>query len=183
MIQFHLSKALSSDLAMHLQEREGIEKRAMQWFGHRVFVQRRKCVIMMELQSRYSMAFCGLTKPDFKRFPELFEDRLWREVVAICQPNEANAAKLTGFAEQVAAGQIYAPGHDRSVQAHINEVAWCLDDMSWEAGRLPADPGEEFAFGVHMNEGPRSHKGQKRYFVPLEVFRDSWMGMLAEVHD
>jgi hypothetical protein len=178
MIQFHLSKALSSDLAMHLQECENICKGVMHWYGHRVFVQRRKCIIMMELQSRYCMTFCGLTKPDFKRFPKLFEDRLWREVLAICQPDESQAEKLTGFTKQVAAEQNYRPGHDRSVQSHINEVAWCLDDVSWEAGRLPADSVEEFAFGVHMNETPRRYKGRKGCFIPIEVFREIWTGKL-----
>ena len=167
---------------MHLQEREGIEQYAMQWHGHRVLVRRRKCIIMMELQSRYCMVFCGLTKPDFKRFPELFEDRLWREVLAICRQNEQPGKKLAVMAKRVAAEQIYQPRHHRSVQGHIDNIAFYLDDTAWQADRLPANPEEEFAFGLQMNQSPSRRKDQKGYICPAEVFRDIWMGMLAQVH-
>jgi len=35
-----------------------------------------------------------------------------------------------------------------------------------------------FGLGVRVNERIRRRKGDKGYFVPLQVFRDFWLGML-----
>ncbi|MDA1302312.1 MAG: hypothetical protein O2868_19840 [Proteobacteria bacterium] len=75
MIQIHTSKALAADLKAQLAEVPA-GPGAMQWYAHRVYVLRCKCVVAMEAQSRYAMIFTGLTKPDFEMFPELFLERL-----------------------------------------------------------------------------------------------------------
>lgn len=177
-MQIHCSKALAVDLKSHLVDAP-TNLRAMQWYGHRVQVLRRKCVILMELQSRYAMVFTGLTKPDFQRFPELVRDRLWREALSICQLDEPRSGQLAALVDAIAQPVQIVAGSDRSVQAHINEVTWHLDYFAQEAGELPRDDGDMFAFGLRMNKTPRSRKGEKGYFYPLEVLRDFWLGLLA----
>lgn len=181
MLQFHLSKTLSEDMTMHLSAGQPMIGGALQWYAHRVTVLRRKCVIAMEWQSRYCMVFAGMTKAEFQNFPEIFTDRLWREVASICQLDDGQTEKLAALANMVAEEQVYQSGSDRSVQAHINDVAWHLGYEANQAGYLPEKPEEAFGFGIKMNEWLRKRKDDKDYFVPVEVFRDCWLGMLEHM--
>lgn len=181
MLQFYLSKDFSKDMSMHLSE--GAEPivdqhaRAMQWYAHRITVKRRKCVIVMELQSRYAMVFCGLTKRDFENFPELFRKRFLCEVASICQFGDDAQSKLTPLVEAQSDQQIFQTGFNRSVQAHINDVAWHLDNWAHEHDRLPADDSECFDIGVFVNQLLRKCSGDKDYFEPLERYRRFWTSL------
>lgn len=181
MLKFHLSKTLSKDLSMHLAEPLTDSNAAMQWYAHRVTVLRRKCIIAMELQSRYCMVFCGLTKKEFAAFPDTFQEQLWREAVTVCQLDELQADKLAAPIHIIGDEQHYQSGSDRSVQAHINDVAWHLKDMAEEIGFLPESPEDAFGFGVKVNELLRICKGDKDYFRPIDEFRGFWLEMLDEV--
>ncbi len=166
-------------MKMHIADPIEINPGAMQWYGHRVTVMRRKCVLMMEFKSRYCMVFAGLTKPDFENFPGLFVDRLWREAVSICQLDDMQSEHLAALVHIVAEQQHYQLGSDRSVQAHMRQAADDLDYMvNYRVGRLPEAGEEAFGCGVKINEMLRKCKGDKDYFVPLEEFRDFWLGML-----
>jgi len=182
MLQFHLSKVLAKDMAMHLQASAPAEPAgALQWYAHRVTVNRRKCVLLMEQRSRYCMVFCGLTKPDFANFNNTFRDRLWREVLSVCNLDDEQSAHLRGLVHLATEEFTFAPGHDRSVQAHINDVAWHLEDQAYASNSLPLEPHEAFAFGSFVNGLIRKRKGDKDYFHPLDVFRDFWLDLLAEL--
>ncbi len=180
MLQFHLSKDLASDMKVHLASPQAINPASLQWYGHRVTIMRRKCVLMMELQSRYCMIFTGMTKPDFERFPERFIERLWHEAVSICQLDDERSEMLAELVFSVAEDQHYQVGYDLSVQSHIRQMVEEIKSyVHHYAGRLPASDEEMFALGVNVNERIRKRKGDKDYFVPLKVFRDFWLGMLA----
>lgn len=181
MLQFHLTKTLSKDLSMHLGIPTPINNSAMQWYAHRITALRRKCIIAMEGYSRYCMVFCGLTKKDFERFPEMFLDRLWREAVSICQLDEIQSEKLAALAGMVAEEYQFQTGSDRSVQSHINDVAWQLKDIAEEIGYLPIAPEDAFGFGIRVNEQLRICKGDKDYFRPIEDYREFWLGMLQQL--
>jgi len=187
MLQFHLSKVLAKDMAMHIQgsattNTAAAQPGALQWYAHRVTVNRRKCVLLMEPQSRYCMVFCGLTKPDFADFPSLFRDRLWREVLSICKLDDKQSDELRALVHLLSEAAVFAPGHDRSVQAHINDVSWHLEDQANASNSLPLEPHEAFAFGSFANGLIRKRKGEKDYFHPREVFRDFWLGLLQELN-
>lgn len=180
MIQIHTSKALAADLKGHLNEAP-ISQGAMQWYAHRVYIMRRKCVIVMEAQSRYAMVFTGLTKPDFGRFPDLFLDRLMRESLSICQLNDEQSGRLANLVMLLGESVQISQGSDRSVQAHVNDVARELDWTSQEIGYLPEHDSHEFNFGLRVNQTPRKRKGDKDYIYPIEVFRGFWLGLLGHV--
>ena len=180
MIQIHTSKALAADLKAHLTEVPS-GPGAMQWYAHRVYILRRKCVIAMEAQSRYAMVFTGLTKPDFERFPELFMDRLMREALSICQLDDEQSEHLAALVMLLGESIQISPGSDRSVQAHINDVARELDWMSHDIGYLPEQASHEFNFGLRVNQMLRKRKGDKDYFYPLEELRGFWLGLLGHV--
>lgn len=181
MIHFHLSQTLGKDLEKHLAEAPMDATGAMQWYAHRVTVARRKCIIALELQSRYAMVFCGLTKTEFEYFPELFQDRLWREVISICAlDDDDDIAEMSNLVLNVSVEQHYAVGSNRSVQSHIRQVA---DELAWmvdnDIHRLPMSGSEAFAFGLGANEMLRSTKEFKGYFRPFAIFSDFWLGLLA----
>jgi hypothetical protein len=179
MLQFYLSQTLAVDMQKHLAEPVAAIPGAMQWYGHRVMLLRRKCVLMMELQSRYCMVFAGLTKPDFENFPDLFVERLWREVVSICQLDDEQSARLASLALLVGERQRYQAGSNRSVQAHLRQAATDLDYMvNYQVGRLPDAIEEQFGCGVKINQSLRKYGDDKDWFVPLEEFRDFWLNML-----
>lgn len=179
MLQFHLSKNAAKDLKPHLSESSKPALGTMQWYGHRVTIMHRKCLLMMEMQSRYCMVFAGLTKPGFEQFPELFAERLQNEVVSICQLEDQRAYQLAELIQEMSQEQHYQIGSDRSVQAHINQA---VDELSFMAnfqeGRLPELDEEQFGCGVRINQTPRKTKSDKDFFFPLEKFRDFWLGML-----
>ncbi len=179
MLQFHLSRTLSGDLKKHLSDSLDTDAGAMQWYGHRVTVMKRKCVLMMELRSRYCMLFAGLTKQDFDRFPDLFADRLWREVLSICLLDDEHSSQLASLALLTGEQQRYQLGSNRSIQTHLRQAAEHLHDIAnQQMGRLPQSGEEQFGCGVQINETLRKCKGDKDYFVPLDRFRDFWLGML-----
>ena len=176
-MQIHVSRALSTDLKRYLVEAP-VNLQAMQWYAHRVHVLGRKCVILMEARSRYAIAMTGLRKADFDQFPALFHDRLWREAVAICGLDEARSERLAGLVNVVAQPVEIITGFDRSVLAHMRDVVWVLKDKAQGTGSLPGNAGEEFAFGLYVNETPRFRKGDPKSIYPLEVMRGFWLGLL-----
>lgn len=182
MLQFHLSKDASKDLSSHVGAAESINYQGMQWYLHRVTVARRKCLVVMELQSRYAMVFCGLTKPDFERFPEMFMERLLREALLwLGQERELSESQMQDVADvclSIVEDQTYQVGSDRSVMAHINEVAWLLRKCVEDGYLLPEDDLDAMAFGEKANTMLRKTKEHKDYFYPKEVFTDFWAGLL-----
>lgn len=181
MLQFFLSETFSKDLSMHLYD--GVEPifdrhaRAMQWYAHRVTAKRRKCVIVTEVQSRYTLVFCGLTKRDFERFPELFRKRLLCEVASVCQLDKEAQDKLTPLVVAQAEQQIYQSGSISEIVDHIDDVVRQLDDWVGEHGRLPVDDSECFDFGLSVNQTRRSRDDESTDFEPLERFRRFWSGL------
>ncbi len=187
MIQFHLSKDLATDLAIQPQASSDADPGSMHWYAHRVTISRRKCIIAMEQQSRYAMVFCGLTKQDFVQFPSLFQERLWREVCAATQLESplsaADIELLSDLALSLCAEQHYQPGHDRSVTSHINQVKEHLEAaVLYDGYPLPVDDDDALSFGIQANQMLRKCKGDKDYFVPLQVFSDFWLGLLRHLN-
>lgn len=181
MIEFRISQTLARDLSMHLQPSRPAVAYGLQFYAHRVTVARRKCVIVMELQSRYAMVFCGLTKKEFEHFPEIFQERLWREVLSICEPeNEDDMAFMSDLVLGLSSEQFYQPGSHRSVQAHIGQVA---EQLAWMVNngiyKLPVSSSEAFGFGLDVNEVPRTIRGKHESFQPFVVFRNFWKDLLV----
>jgi len=178
MIQFHLTKKLAKDLKKHVQPKAEINYQAMQWYANVVTVARRKCIIAMELQSRYVMIFCGMTKEELEQFPKIFQERLWREVLALCgeEVNEDVLKKLSDQVLSLANEQNYQEGHDRSVSTHMNQVAQSLEIyVQYQGYDLPVSSAAAFEFGVRENQMIRKRKANKDYFRPIEVFREFWL--------
>lgn len=191
MIQFFLSNILAVDMAMHLAEpplddsihtqgQAELERRqpasllpAMTWYAHRVTVGGHQCIITMEATTRYAMVFCGMRAADFECFPSLFQERLWREIFGVCEGiPEGDMNQLSAIVLNICEQQCYQAGHDRSVTAHIKQVAGQLEFMYHNGEALPVDRQAAFNFGVGINKTVRKRRGEKDYFLPEEAFQD-----------
>lgn len=186
MLQIHLSQSLAKELESHLQETIAAEPTALQWYAHKVVVDRRKCLVMMEYQSRYAMVFCGLTKKEFDNFPDMLQERIWREVNIISQLDESltedDFAILSDLTLDLTATQYYQRGSDRSVMSHISQVVDDLRSSVEDDGfELPTNSNEAIHFGLGVNDMFRKRKGDKDYFVPLEVYTGFWLGLVEVV--
>ncbi len=192
MIQFYLSKDLAKDLSSlpieDAQAPEDADDGAVIWYAHRVTIMGRKCIIAMELQSRYAMVFCGLTQPDFDNFPQIFGQRLLQEACVITQIQEplpeTDVQLLCELANEVSMEQNFACHSDRSVQSHINQVKDHLEDLVLRGGYpLPESPDDSMRFGLLANDMLRKTKNHKDDFVPLEIYADFWLGMIRHVKE
>ncbi|GAB3111686.1 hypothetical protein G8770_20400 [Aestuariicella hydrocarbonica] len=182
MLQFHLSKDAAKDLNAHLGDNEPVNYQGMQWYLHRITVARRKCIVAMELQSRFAMVFCGLTKPDFERFPDIFFERLMREALLsleqIVELQDSQMRSVMELGLSIAEDQVYQTGSDRSVMAHINDVAYLLRQCVEDGYPLPEEDWDAMAFGGKANSMLRKTKHHKDYFYPKEHFGEFWEGLL-----
>lgn len=178
MLHFHLSKNLEKDFAPHIAPNAIAALHPQHWYLQKINVLRRKCVLAIEEKSRYAMVFCGLTKNEFAHFPEIFQERLWRESMSICQmEDDANArSDLVLSTSQL---QTYEIGSDRSVQAHLKDAIWRFQWDIEEVGRLPETGEEHFIAGLRINDTIRTIRGSKTWIVPVEQFRTGWLRLLG----
>lgn len=179
MLRLHLSKNLEKDFAPHIAPNAIAALHPQHWYLQKITVLRRKCVIAMEEKSRYAMVFSGLTKNDFAGFPEIFQERLWRESMAICQLDDEENARLSELVLNTSQLQSYEIGSDRSVQAHLKDASWQFRWDVDEIGRLPATSEGHFVAGLRINDTIRTVRGSKTWIVPVEQFRAEWLRLLG----
>ena len=160
-------------------ERPGGERPAhlQQWLVHMVRVQRKPCVLAMEVKTRFAMLFTGLKKGDGVGFINLLVERLANEM-AFAAEDVGMAVDVdvmvANFAARHGAFRFYLRT-DRSTQSHLNDVAWHLQIQADEAGCLPEGHEECAMFDEFANEILRTTKGRKDYFVPAEEMLCDWL--------
>lgn len=186
MMQIHVSKRLGQTLKPLLAPAGQPDLQALQWYAHLVTVADADCVIVMEQQSRYALIFCDLSRRELANFPDMLKDRLWREVALLAQLESPLAKRELAFLIELAAGiggrQSYSLGTDSSVLSHIRQVKEQLEYLVYdEALPLPVAADDAVRFGLAVNDTMRSRKSTRDWFVPLEVFRDFWLGLLDHV--
>ena len=173
-MHFHASSIFAKDAGLTelSPQPESIPTAAQHWFIHRVTLERRKCVLAMEEQTRIVMLLCGLTKPDFAQFPTLFADRLWRTIVAVCEVPNAQFGVVRERTFALCMNPAWHKFQDRSVQSHIRQAAFEWEcHMSFDG--FPTDSTQEFAYSLKLNQAPRTRHGGK-FIMPLGEFPKVW---------
>lgn len=184
MIQFHLSKDAAKDLKELLDPPEPMNYQAMQWYLHRVTVARRKCIVAMERTTRYTIVFCGLTKKDFAAFPQLFCYWFSLHVLACVSEqlgqDEAREQHVIEVAADLASGQSYQVGFDRSVTAHIKQVVELLRYYVEQRNYpLPVEPRDTALFLMRANDELRKTQDAPDYFLPTVEFSNIWLELFG----
>jgi len=75
MFRILATAGLAKDLGPASENVEA-DAKILTWYGHRVIIERRKCVVLMEATTRYGLLFPGMTRPDFKRLDQRLHQRL-----------------------------------------------------------------------------------------------------------
>ncbi|MDA3902994.1 MAG: hypothetical protein PF441_06040 [Desulfuromusa sp.] len=182
MIHLHSSKVFSDDLAKaKCVLSSSANGSAWHWYAHRITLMRKKCVIVMEEASRYALVFVGLKQKDFSRFDQILTGRILAEASWLCDlPQPETNKRLMAVLEQKSSPVCCSQGLDRSVQAHIRQVADELEYLvRYRFERLPESPDEEFVLGSFVNDTLRKRGGDKDYFSPQEKWRESLLALLA----
>ncbi|MFP8966951.1 DUF6933 domain-containing protein [Pokkaliibacter sp. CJK22405] len=179
MIQIYLSKALAGNMKPILSAELDIQPDGMHWYAHLVTLPQGRCVLAMEEYSRYVMLFTDVDFDDISHFPELFRERLWREVLAVCMLDDNSTKDVLGaLVDQLSIQQVYRQGYDASVMAHLRDVSQHLEEETKKLGHLPRSQEDAFNFGLRVNDVERHRGGSSRGFRPLQLFSESWLGML-----
>ena len=183
MIHLHTSKIFNDDLSKAGCPLTTAKNKNSDWHWHvhRITLMRKKCIIVMEEASRYALIFVGLKKNDFAHFDQVLISRIIAEASWLCDlPHPGLNEKLIAAVGQRCSAVVFSQGLNRSVQAHIRQVA---DEVEYfvkeRLGFLPDRPEEEFALGARINDTPRRCGKSKDYFYPPERWHEFLMALVA----
>ncbi|MEG0278496.1 MAG: hypothetical protein RR510_16530 [Morganella sp. (in: enterobacteria)] len=149
-----------------------------QWLVHAIKVKRKHILIAMHVHTRYAMVFCDLKKADKSTFLTLFMERLFNgmlffaEEFALC--DESKFRQIFAEFDEYHRDIYFCLRGDRSVQGHINDVAWQFENAVNDAGCLPDNYAESASFDEWQNASLRSARQSKDYFFPDETMFTRW---------
>lgn len=151
-MRIDLSKDLAKPLAKHLNPAKEIQP-DLWWRAEVAQIGTHICVVAEEQYSHYILVLCGLGKDDFANFPQLFCDRLWREVAVIC--------KLSGLYDRetlakhllaICGEQRYHLDPEPQEEGRLLSVMEKLERrFLYERQPLPTDGKSAFEFGFEIN--------------------------------
>ncbi len=157
------------------------------WLVHAVNVQRKKVLIAMHVETRYSMVFVGIQKGDWLEFTNQLLERLFNnmqffgEEFEMC--DEESFEEMFNEFIKLHPKPYFCQRGDRSVQSHINDVAWQFEDQVYQAGSLPEGHEQSASFDEWINSLIRSTKQKKDHFHPDEEMFIDWMQTYSELGD
>ncbi|PMO52474.1 DUF6933 domain-containing protein [Vibrio splendidus] len=157
------------------------------WLVHAINIQRKKVLIAMHVETRYSMVFVGIQKGDWAEFTNQLLERLFNnmqffgEEFELC--DEESFEEMFNEFIKLHPKPIFCQRGDRSVQSHINDVAWQFEDRVYQVGTLPDGHEESASFDEWVNGLIRSTKQKKDHFHPDEEMFIDWMQTYSELGD
>ncbi len=146
--------------------------RPWQWVVHAIKVSRKTVIIVMDYHSRFSITLTGIKKGDHANFMAQFELHLkthvWELFASVIDDKQHAQEVIAAYFSTFNQCAFYARS-DRSVQAHINDVAWHFSEYySASPGYFPE--GEELLnFDDSVNRLMRKPKGSPDYIYPDNV--------------
>jgi len=147
---------------LRLKPNAGVGDDETGWHANLLLVERRKCALFTHDQTLFSFLLCGLTRPDFAYFPEVFGQGLFKALL------------LSGFDQQQIERMLdttreirYTKTSSRSVLGSMNDMKQILEWVIRSRGGLAVvDPAELLNL---LNSIPFKAIG---YDKPLERMRD-----------
>lgn len=92
------------------------------WHAHTFMIHRKKCIILMNDLTRYSMVYYGVTKTTIKNFGKTFRDALYQNWRFEGIADERIDEYITN------GGEIkFAPTYNRSILGSINDMIWLTE--------------------------------------------------------
>lgn len=179
LVETPLSKDPADDARL-LRDHDGkAPAHLWQWQVHMVTVRRRPCVLVMEHDSRYSMLFTRLKAGDMAGFVSQMLERLlkqqYTETLALGEPPLASIDEMAHRLMQQHSDFRFFLRSERSVQAHLNEVARGLADQAAASSSLPEGHEQCVMFDDHCNNFIRRSKTRPDWFYPQQVMLWRWL--------
>ena len=153
----------------------GISTQYAQWILHAFTVDRRRCIVAMEFDSRFSMTFSDLEPGNVEEFVNTFTERLLNNIYWLGeQVGYFDAGYFPVIAHSFLSkhdGIAFFNRSDRSVQTHINDVIQRFREQTEEIGLLANYDEQAMAFDELMNSLARNSKQHRQTFYPeVEMF-------------
>lgn len=149
------------------------------WQIHVINVQRKKILIAMHLDTRYAMVFADTKKGDWAGFSNQLINRLFGNMYLFGESfnlcDETSMSQMFNRFVEIHLRPVYYQQGNRSVQAHMNDVAFHFENVAHEVGCLPKDDDEASSFDDWVNSMTRSTKEKKKHFYPDEEMFIHWM--------
>lgn len=152
------------------------------WLVHCISVQRKKYLLVMDYNTRYCMTMLAPRKGDVKTFLNDFEGHLYLNIMGITAPHNMDVKEIAESLEtchELGNGAVFYQRNDRSVQSHMNDVAYHLERYYPEDFVLEEEE-DLLDFNLFAGEIPRKMKGQKDYFYPVQAFLLQWLNAFAK---
>lgn len=156
------------------------DRKHWHWMVHVSTVGRRKVLLAIDTDSRFSMNFWGLRKGKVENFLEQFHHRLnlhLFSVMKMAEQDEATIEKSMKIFFEDHCKCAFTLRGDRSVQGHINDI---FIGLEYEQYRWEEDvPTEEelFISDFRHNDTPRKRKQDKDYRFPTKELFHTWLSL------
>jgi len=152
MMQLYLSNALAKPLGKHLKPAKRLQPDLV-WRADIAQIGAHVCVVAQEQHSQYVMVLCGLGESDFQRFPELFQERFWHELAAICkQAGIYDTGTLVAQLSELADEQHYQLDPEPLEEGRLTRTLEKLErGVLYENQPLPLDGRAAFEFSYAIN--------------------------------
>ncbi|WP_146194546.1 DUF6933 domain-containing protein [Vibrio albus] len=149
-----------------------------EWLVHVVRVKRKPIIFAIEKDTRYVMTFVDLKKGEYRRFVTDFIARAAKMVRyfgedLMIMNNDNFQSMLNNFLDVNSEFRFFSRS-DRSMQSHINEIAWFFKDTAENSGCLP-DTEQVMCFDADMNSMPKQYKGLKDMIYPANQMLFHWL--------
>lgn len=124
MLTLQCTKKLAAELKVTLaNEKQTISSSLYSWHAHLFLSNRRKCVLLMNNETRYNFVLYGLKREDIKRFEQLVSEKIVENLLA-----DGIEQSLVDKYFQLGLELSYAPTSDRSILGQINEMIMVAKD-------------------------------------------------------
>ena len=149
------------------------------WYLHQVTIDRQRVWVAMEQHSRFAVVLWGFKKGDGEGLLHGFYERLinhfiWM-VTSLELLDDSQAERLIQPLLAQLSPFHFVPGSDRSVQAHITDVAQACRLAAEEQGCLPNNQEQAADFDLYLNQMPRRVHGGPFIFPD-----EQWLCLLLE---
>ncbi|MFQ3198127.1 MAG: hypothetical protein ACI81A_001848 [Paraglaciecola sp.] len=148
-----------------------------QWLVHVIKVKGKNVLVAMDCQTRFCITLSSLTKGDDVSFLNNFEHHLSVHIHELMTSVDANSqaidTSLEHYRQQHDNCTFYLRG-ERSVQKHINDVAWHFRRWTDDRGQVPTGV-DLIGIDAFANQLLRQNKADKTSFYPQREFLYAWL--------
>ncbi len=152
MMRILVTRELAKALGRHVKPARNGDADLL-WRADLKIIGMEACVVLQEQQTGYILLLCGLNADQFASFPQLLQDRFWRELASICQQAGLyDKAKLIESLQALATEQHYQLDPEPPEEGKIISVMEKLERrVLYDNLPLPVDGRSAFDFGFLIN--------------------------------